>query len=147
VSRRRAERDYAATTDQLTLSPEPERDEWVSDGHGSYFNAGENRRLAALGHVPLTEPAGGARRCGVERRPEARQPAVPVTRQERPMAAATTKKRPAKKSALTGLSKAKLRTYLLEHQTIPDRAWNAAYGAPAREKGETRAAYIRRVLA
>ena len=58
-------------------------------------------------------------------------------------------KRPAKakKSAMAGLSKAKLRSYLLEHITVPDKAWNAAYGAPAREDGENRATYIRRVLA
>jgi ribonuclease H / adenosylcobalamin/alpha-ribazole phosphatase len=53
----------------------------------------------------------------------------------------------AKKSGMTGLSKAKLRSYLLEHITVPDKAWNAAYGAPAREDGENRETYIRRVLA
>jgi ribonuclease HI len=53
----------------------------------------------------------------------------------------------AKKSAMAGLSKAKLRSYLLEHTTVPDKAWNAAYGAPAREDGENRETYIRRVLA
>ena len=52
-----------------------------------------------------------------------------------------------KKSGLNGLSKAKLREKLLASQTIPDGAWNAAYGAPAREKGESREAYIKRVLA
>ena len=53
----------------------------------------------------------------------------------------------AKKSAMAGLSKAKLRSYLLEHITVPDKAWNAAYGAPAREDGENRETYIHRVLA
>jgi len=42
----------------------------------------------------------------------------------------------AKKSAMAGLSKAMLRSYLLEHITVSDKAWNAAYGAPARN-GET----------
>lgn len=53
----------------------------------------------------------------------------------------------AKKSAMAGLSKAKLRSYLLEHITVPDKAWNAGYGAPVREDGENRETYIRRVLA
>jgi ribonuclease HI len=53
----------------------------------------------------------------------------------------------AKKSAMAGLSKAKLRSYLLEHITVPDKAWNAAYGAPAREDRENRESYICRVLA
>ncbi len=53
----------------------------------------------------------------------------------------------AKKSAISGLSKSDLRSYLLEHITVSDRAWNAAYGAPAREDGENRETYIRRVLA
>jgi hypothetical protein len=48
---------------------------------------------------------------------------------------------------MAGLSKAKLRSYLLEHTTVPDKAWNAAYGAPAREDGENRETYIRRMLA
>jgi hypothetical protein len=52
----------------------------------------------------------------------------------------------AEKSAMAGLSKAKLRSYLLEHTTVPDKAWNAAYGAPAREDGENRETYIRRML-
>ena len=49
--------------------------------------------------------------------------------------------------SMAGLSKAKLRSYLLEHSTVSDKAWNAAYGAPAREADENREAYIRRVLA
>lgn len=53
----------------------------------------------------------------------------------------------AKKSAMAGLSKAKLRSYLLEHITVSDTAWKGAYGAPAREDGENRETYIRRVLA
>ncbi len=53
----------------------------------------------------------------------------------------------AKKSAMADLSKAELRSYLLEHITVSDKTWNAAYGAPAREDGETRETYIRRVLA
>ena len=53
----------------------------------------------------------------------------------------------AKKTGLASLSKAALRKKLLETPTIADQAWNAAYGAPEREKGETREAYIRRVLA
>jgi ribonuclease HI len=58
-------------------------------------------------------------------------------------------KQPAKarQSAMAGLSKAKLRSYLLEHTTVPDKAWNTAYGAPAREDGENRETYIRRTLA
>jgi Iap family predicted aminopeptidase len=44
----------------------------------------------------------------------------------------------AKNSAIAGLSKAKLRSYVLEHTTLPDKAWNAAYGAHAREDGENR---------
>jgi ribonuclease H / adenosylcobalamin/alpha-ribazole phosphatase len=52
-----------------------------------------------------------------------------------------------KKSAMVDLSKAKLRSYLLEHITVSDKSWNAAYGAPAREDGESRETYIRRVLA
>ena len=68
------------------------------------------------------------------------------------MAAAAAAEKPAKakkakKPGLAGLSKAKLREKLLATPTIPDRAWNGAYGAPEREKGETREAYIRRVLA
>ena len=51
-----------------------------------------------------------------------------------------------KTSAMAGLSKAKLRAYLLAHTTIPDRAWNEAYGSPEREKGERREAFIKRVL-
>lgn len=53
----------------------------------------------------------------------------------------------AKKSAMAGLSKVNLRSYLLEHKTIPDTAWNAPYGAPARENSENRETYILRVLA
>jgi hypothetical protein len=53
----------------------------------------------------------------------------------------------AKKSALAALSKADLRSYLLEHINVPDKAWNAPYGAPAREDGENRETYIWRVLA
>jgi ribonuclease H / adenosylcobalamin/alpha-ribazole phosphatase len=53
----------------------------------------------------------------------------------------------ANKSVMADLSKAELRSYLLEHITVSDKTWNAAYGAPAREEGETRATYIRRVLA
>jgi ribonuclease H / adenosylcobalamin/alpha-ribazole phosphatase len=48
---------------------------------------------------------------------------------------------------LASLSKAKLRSYLLEHITVPDKAWNAPYGAPAREDDENRETYILRVLA
>ena len=44
----------------------------------------------------------------------------------------------AKKSALSGLSKTALRKHLLERITIPDHAWNGGFGAPEREKGETR---------
>ncbi len=56
--------------------------------------------------------------------------------------------KPAKaKVAMAGLSKLELRSYLLGHTTVPDKAWNPAYGAPARENGENREAYIRRVLA
>lgn len=53
----------------------------------------------------------------------------------------------AKKSAMAGLSKAELSSYLLGHITVPDKAWNGAYGAPTREDGENRETYIRRVLA
>jgi ribonuclease H / adenosylcobalamin/alpha-ribazole phosphatase len=53
----------------------------------------------------------------------------------------------AKRSDMAGLSTARLRSYLLEHITVPDKAWNAAYGAPTREDGENRERYIRRVLA
>ena len=53
----------------------------------------------------------------------------------------------AKKSAMAGLSNAKLRSYLLEHITVPDKAWNGPYRAPAREDGENRETYIRRLLA
>lgn len=119
-------------------------DEWVSDGDGSFFNASENSRLAALGLVPLAEPATDA--VPARRQSESRQEAA--TQTEGVMTVATRKKpAKAKKSAIAGLSKAKLRAYLLEHQTVPDKAWNAAYGAPAREKGETREHYVKRVLA
>jgi ribonuclease HI len=52
----------------------------------------------------------------------------------------------AKKSAIAGLSKDNLRSYLLEHITVSDKAWNRAYGAPARGDTENRETYIRRVL-
>jgi hypothetical protein len=56
--------------------------------------------------------------------------------------------KPAKaKSSITGLSKAKLREKLLAAPVIPDKAWVAAYGSPEREKGESREAFIRRILA
>jgi hypothetical protein len=133
---------------ELAAGPEP--DEWVSDGDGSYFNATENRRLAALGLVPLAEPATPALPTSAGQVSESRQQAATQTdrRQEMPAVADKPRaKKPSGKSALTELSKAKLRAYLLEHTTIPDKAWNAAYGAPERQKGETRERYIRRVLA
>jgi hypothetical protein len=50
-------------------------------------------------------------------------------------------------AGLASLSKAKLREHLLKVITIPDSAWNRPYGAPARQKGENRETYIKRVLA
>ncbi len=44
-------------------------------------------------------------------------------------------------------TKLALRKYLLEDQTVTDRAWIEAYGSPGREKGESREAFIRRMLA
>jgi hypothetical protein len=128
------------------LAAEPGADEWVRDGDGSYFNATENRRLAALGLVPLAEPATPALPTAARRVSESRQEAA--TQIGGAEMTVATRKKPAKarKSAIAGLSKAKLLAYLLEHQTIPDKAWNAAYGAPEREKGESREAYIKRVL-
>jgi hypothetical protein len=122
----------------------PERDEWVSDGAGSFYNRTEHERLAALGLVPLTEFAKGAL---PERRSEARHPVEPVTeRKDMPVA---TPRKPAKgkKSSLASLTKAKLREHLLSHPTLSDKVWIAAYGSPEREKGETRDAFIKRVLA
>jgi ribonuclease HI len=59
----------------------------------------------------------------------------------------TKKPAKAKKSAMAGLSKAELRSYLLENINVTDTAWKRAYGAPARKDGENRETYIRRVLA
>jgi hypothetical protein len=47
---------------------------------------------------------------------------------------------------LEALSKAALRKHLLATPTIADRAWAPARGVPARNEGETRTAYIKRVL-
>lgn len=47
---------------------------------------------------------------------------------------------------LAKMSKTALRKHLLAVPTIPDRQWAQARGVPAREKGETREAYIKRVL-
>ena len=74
--------------------------------------------------------------------------AVPIAAQDMRNPDPPKKSANAKKSTMAGLSKAKLRSYLLEHTTVvPDKAWNAAYGTPAREDGENRETYIRRVLA
>ncbi len=51
-----------------------------------------------------------------------------------------------KKSALTDLPEPELRAKLLATPTLPDRAWAPALGKPEREKGESRTAYIERVL-
>src|SRR5262249_5625194 len=107
-----------------TGPPSYERpDAWMTDNGRDFYNASEQARLVQEGVLP---------------RPK-----------EENVPAATSKPKPAKakKSAISGLSKAKLRAYLLDDATIADKAWNAAYGSPEREKGETRGAYIRRVLA
>jgi hypothetical protein len=129
-------------------------DEWLPSGDGSSsYNATENRRLVALGLVPLAEPVGGTAPFSAEQpRPEVRHPAVTAT-EGGLMEAASPAKRPqdakakAKKSGLASLSKKSLREKLLATPTIADHAWNGAYGSPKREKGETREVYIKRVLA
>lgn len=148
----------AASEIQDMEPAETEPEVWVRSTapgpSGSFFNATENRRLAALGLVPLAPelagdavppnpsglrlseaPASG--RAQTQRRKE--MPAVA----EKPPA----KKPVSKKSGLAGLSKANLKAKLLATPTIPDGAWKEACGAPEREKGETREQYIKRVLA
>jgi hypothetical protein len=123
-------------------------DEWVSGGDGSYFNASENRRLAALGHVPLTEPAGGAVAAAQQHRPESRQEAGTHLQRRWEMTPVAERAK-AKKSAIASLSKTALRKKLLETVTISDAMWKAyrdEHGLPEREKGETREAFIRRTL-
>lgn len=101
-------------------------DEWLplpGSGGRDFFNATRHRELVALGLVPeLPSPT--------ERRP-------------------TVAKK--KDSGIASLSKTALRKKLLETITIPDKAWAAwreKHGIEAvREKGESREAYIRRVLA
>lgn len=133
---------------------EGQSDEWVPDGTGSFFNLTEHRRLAGLGLVPPAESAREPSRRdrnsgpkGVGASAEARQEAVPRRTRRSTVATATAKKRKTTKGGgLATLSKAKLRDKLLSTLTISDTAWNAAHGAPAREKGENRESYIRRVL-
>ncbi len=128
-------------------------DEWATTNGRDFVNRTEHLRLAGLGLVPLDPEIAQAAiptsdPSAVES-PSAESRVVRGPDEGRKEMAAVAEK-PAKKAKgakFAGLSKAKLRTYLLEHTTIPDRAWNAAFGAPAREKGETREEYIRRVLA
>jgi ribonuclease HI len=66
----------------------------------------------------------------------------------KPIPTLTPVQKPArKKTGLAALSASELLRKLLVVPTICDSAWNTAYGAPPREKGETRETYIRRVLA
>lgn len=123
-------------------------DVWLpTPGHpGSFYNATEHKRLVALGLVPEFATDGGPPDPSGQRPSEARQEAGSHTEGGTTMAVAEKPRRKAKKSGLAGLSKAKLRAKLLATPTIADGAWNEAYGAPEREKGETREAYIKRVL-
>lgn len=52
-----------------------------------------------------------------------------------------------KKPSLTDLPEPDLRAKLLATPTLPDQAWAPKLGKPDREKGESRSAYIARVLA
>jgi hypothetical protein len=47
---------------------------------------------------------------------------------------------------LAKMPKTKLRKHLLAVPTIADKAWAPARGLPVRDPGETREAYIKRVL-
>jgi hypothetical protein len=49
-------------------------------------------------------------------------------------------------SKFAKMPKAELRKLLLAKPTIADRAWAPARGVPGRNEGETRSAYIKRVL-
>lgn len=68
------------------------------------------------------------------------------------MSATATEEKPAtakKKSGLASMSKTALRKKLLACVQIPDSAWASyrqEHGLPEREKGESREAFIRRVL-
>ncbi len=122
----------------------PEQD-WrpLPDDPSSFYDHAEHVRLVALGLVPelvtATGPSVAIRGSASGRALNGRSTMSAATA-EKP----ATAKKP--KSAIAGLSKAKLRAYLLSHVTVPDTVWNADYGAPEREKGETREAFIRRVL-
>lgn len=82
----------ALATRELSTAKTAQRDEWVSDGDGSFYNASENRRLATLGLVPLAEPATDA--VPTRRQSESRQQAATAT--EGAVVTVATAKKPAK---------------------------------------------------
>ena len=54
--------------------------------------------------------------------------------------------RSAKASGLAGMTDRQLRAYLLAHITVGDASWAPGRQAPPRNEGESRDAYIKRVL-
>ena len=68
-----------------------------------------------------------------------------ATRSRKPVAKPAEKKAPAT-PGLAALPAKDLRAKLLAVPTIADRAWAPARGVPARNEGESRTAYIERVL-
>ncbi len=116
------------------LGPSEPEEVWVTDNGRDFYNATERDRLVGLGLVPAPKVGRAASGGGSTfRRPQT---------ERRPNVATKSKS-----SSLAGLSKAKLRAKLLAATTIPDKAWIGAFGSPAREKGESREQYIKRVLA
>jgi hypothetical protein len=158
VTRRQAEKDwYRPDREQLRIGedvavePVPE-EMWlpsIGAALSGSFHLATDEELAelAVGDTP------GRTSPGVSSSGASAIPPTPNEGGTMSVAATAVEEKPAtakkstKKSAIAGLSKTKLRAYLLSHVTVPDKAWNEAYGTPEREKGESRQQYVRRVLA
>ena len=162
VTVRRDAGDAAVAASGRFVETEPE-DRWVTVNGRDFVNGTEHLRLAELGLVPLDPDVALAMDAALpspsgQRPSEARHPVVPASEgvKEMPVAEKSRTRKPAKAKAKKGglaeatASKAKLRAYLLDHQTVGDSAWLAyrkEHGLPeSREKGESREAFVKRVL-
>lgn len=105
-------------------------DVWVPEDDQRFFNLTRHLELVEAGLVPLDVSHNSC--------------PVPWAAERRPKVAS------GNSGGIATLTKTALRKKLLETRTIPDRAWAAwreAKGIDAsREKGESREAFIKRVL-
>lgn len=128
----------------------PQREEWVSVNGRDFVNRTEHLRLAGLGVVPLDPEIAQTTASPGRSSVESRVVRDPDEGAVMTVASAKNPARAKKGGGLASLSKTALRKKLLETVTIPDGAWASyrqEHGLPDREPGETREAFIKRVLA